>query len=182
MSTDNINVRLVVGDITKQDVDAIVNPANSTLLGGGGADGAIHRTAGPQLLEECKHVKEIQLQSTGGLLPTAQAVITKGYNLPAKHVIHTVGPIYDNDPNPTQSLHDAYTNCLELAVANGIETMAFPSISTGVYGFPIQSAAETAMKAVVGFEQRDRLKEIRFVLFSRADHDVYQTALKHLHT
>lgn len=172
-----MKITLVVGDVTQQEVDAIVNPANSRLLGGGGADGAIHRAAGPRLVEECRKIKATELQATQGLLPTGQAVMTSGYDLPAKHVIHTVGPIFDSDPKPELSLQNAYLNCLKLAEAKGLRTIAFPSISTGVYGFPIGTAAKIALQTVADFSNHTNLDEVRFVLFSHKDYAVYRAAL-----
>ncbi|NMC72485.1 MAG: O-acetyl-ADP-ribose deacetylase, partial [Myxococcales bacterium] len=122
---------LVVGDITKLDVDAIVNAANSSLLGGGGVDGAIHRAAGPELLAECREVRRTRYPDG---LPTGQAVLTGGHRLKARHVIHTVGPVYRSVPNPAELLADAYRNSLQLAEEHGLRSIAFPAISTGVYG------------------------------------------------
>ncbi len=163
-------MKLVQGDITKQDVDAIVNAANSSLLGGGGVDGAIHRAAGPELVEECK---------TLGGCPTGEARITKGYQLPAKHVVHTVGPVYrGGEKNEPQLLESCYRNALQLAVDNDVKTIAFPAISCGVYGYPIDQAADIAIRAAADFlRQHPRLEEVRFVLFGKADYDVYESAM-----
>jgi len=164
-------IGLVDGDITKQQVDAIVNAANNSLLGGGGVDGAIHRAAGPELLEECRMLNGC---------PTGEAKITKGYRLPAKFVIHTVGPIWrGGDSNEDQLLENCYKNSLKRAVENEIETIAFPSISTGVYGFPIERASRIALKTVKAFlEKNERIKKVTFVCFGTHDYQVYQRAIK----
>lgn len=155
------------GDITKEDVDAIVNAANQTLLGGGGVDGAIHRAAGPELLEECR---------TLGGCETGEAKITKGYRLPAKHVIHTVGPIYGREPlKEAELLANCYRNSLSLAKKHHIKTIAFPAISTGVYGYPKEEAAEIVCETVNSFISKDdSMDEIRFVLFSDGDLKLYK--------
>ncbi len=161
---------LVLGDITQQDVDAIVNAANSSLLGGGGVDGAIHRAGGPAILQECKAIRARQ-----GGCPAGDAVITGGGNLKARHVIHTVGPVWHGGKqNEEEILARAYRNSLLLAAENNIRTIAFPSISTGVYGFPIDRASEIAVSTVKEFvRSHPSIAEIRFVTFSRSDHDVY---------
>lgn len=157
---------LNLGDITKLHVDAIVNAANETLLGGGGVDGAIHSAAGPDLLAECK---------TLGGCRTGEAKITKGYNLPAKYVIHTVGPIYNTDRNVEKLLSNCYTNSLKLAVENNIYSIAFPGISTGVYGYPKKEAARIAIQAVLSF-LKNSPKDIKviFVSFSEGDFNIYK--------
>jgi len=163
-------VELVLGDITKQKTDAIVNAANSSLLGGGGVDGAIHRAAGPELLDECREL---------GGCPTGQAKITKGYRLPAKFVIHTVGPIWRGGRDGEADLLRAcYENSLQLADENGAKTIAFPSISTGAYGFPIERAARVAVSAVNQYLQKSKsLDKVVFVCFSKSDYEIYRKAL-----
>jgi O-acetyl-ADP-ribose deacetylase (regulator of RNase III) len=166
-------IRLVQGDITDIDADAIVNAANSTLMGGGGVDGAIHRKGGPRILEECRRIRATQWPDG---LPTGKAVITSGGNLRAKHVIHTVGPVWRGGANrEPELLAEAYRNCLELAVSEGLKTAAFPSISTGAYGYPIERASFTALATVKEYLQKeDRLNEVTFVLFSRSDFETYK--------
>lgn len=169
-------VVLVQGDITKQETEAIVNAANSSLLGGGGVDGAIHRAAGPRLHEECLAIRARQ-----GGCPTGQAVITSGGNLPARYVIHTVGPIWHGgDRGEADLLYQAYSNSLRLAKEYGVRSIAFPSISTGAYRFPIVQAAAIALSAVRAFAGQNpgALAEVRFVLFSAQDLKVYEEALQ----
>jgi O-acetyl-ADP-ribose deacetylase (regulator of RNase III) len=163
-------VTALLGDITEQKVDAIVNAANKTLLGGGGVDGAIHRAAGPKLLEECR---------TLGGCETGQAKITSGYNLPANFVIHTVGPVYgQEDGREAELLAACYKNSLALAEEKGFKTIALPSISTGAYGYPIEEAAKVAISTVKRFVTNSQgLDEVRFVLFSPKDLEVYQQLL-----
>jgi O-acetyl-ADP-ribose deacetylase (regulator of RNase III) len=167
-------LELVRGDITTQQVDAIVNAANSSLLGGGGVDGAIHRAGGPQVLEECRAIR-----SARGPLPTGEAVITSGGRLPARHVIHTVGPVWQGGQSGEPELLAAcYRNSLALALRHGCPRVAFPSISTGVYGYPVEDAAPVALAAVREVLDRESALElVRFVLFSEADLRVYQQAL-----
>ncbi len=162
---------LVQGDITTQQVDAIVNAANERLLGGGGVDGAIHHAAGPQLLQECR---------TLGGCPTGEARITRGYRLPARFVIHTVGPIWrGGGKDEPELLASCYRSSLQLAVDNGAQTVAFPSISTGVYGFPIERAAPIAIDTVQDFmADEPSITEVRFVCFSLEDYTVYQRELQ----
>jgi O-acetyl-ADP-ribose deacetylase (regulator of RNase III) len=169
-------VLLTCGDITRQDTDAIVNAANSLLLGGGGVDGAIHRAGGPVILETCQLIV-----ARIGRLPAGRAVITTGGNLPAKYVIHAVGPVwYGGDQNEAATLADAYRNSLEQAVDVGVRTLAFPSISTGAYRFPIEQAAVIALSTVIEFVKQTPLNEVRFVLFSQYDFNSYANALERL--
>lgn len=166
---DMIEIRLVQGDITEQPVDAIVNAANNTLLGGGGVDGAIHRAAGSELLEECRALNGCE---------TGQAKITKGYLLPAKHVIHTVGPIWSGgDQNENVLLTSAYKNSLLLAEEHQLTSVAFPNISTGVYGFPKDMAAEIAVETVRSFEAKS-IKKVVFVCFDDENYQLYEELLK----
>ncbi len=160
------------GDITLLKVDAIVNAANTRLLGGGGVDGAIHRAAGPQLLSECR---------TLGGCPTGEARITAGYNLPAKHVIHTVGPVYSGRPQDARLLAGCYRNSLHLAVDNNVRSIAFPAISCGVYGYPIEEACKIAITTCVEFlKEHAVLDRVVFVLFSDADRRIYEETLKRM--
>ena len=163
-------MRLVEGDITKQQVDAIVNAANTSLLGGGGVDGAIHRAAGPELLEECRGL---------GGCPTGQAKITKGYRLSARWVIHTVGPVWHGGEHGEDALLAAcYCNSLALAAQKGIKTIAFPSISTGAYGFPLERAARIALREVGEFlKTHMEFKELRLVCFGADALEVYRQAM-----
>lgn len=162
---------VIKGDITKLNVDAIVNAANHSLLGGGGVDGAIHRAAGRELYEECK---------TLGGCNTGDAKITKGYKLPAKYVIHTVGPIYGREGgNEADLLANCYKNSLTLAVAHNVRTIAFPSISTGAYGYPIEMASKIAVTTVKNFldEKKGYVEKVYFVTFSDTDFKIYQNLL-----
>jgi O-acetyl-ADP-ribose deacetylase (regulator of RNase III) len=149
------------GDLTKQAVDAIVNAANQRMLGGGGVDGAIHRAAGPELLEACRRIPEVR---PGVRCPTGEARITPGFGLPARHVIHAVGPVYRGHPDDSVLLGAAYRSCLELAVEHELQSIAFPAISCGAYGYPLREAASISIAVI---RERDwPLEEIRFVLFS----------------
>ena len=163
-------IEIVEGDITQQKVDAIVNAANTSLLGGGGVDGAIHRAAGPELLEECR---------TLGGCPTGEAKISKGYNLPTKWVIHTVGPVWSGGgSNEDALLANCYRNSLKVAVENGVKTIAFPSISTGAYRFPLDRATRIAIKEATDFLEREpSIEKIVFVCFGERAHSVYEKTL-----
>lgn len=177
MDIGTSKLRLVQGDITHQRVDAIVNAANSSLMGGGGVDGAIHRAGGPAILEECRRIVQRQ-----GRLPPGRAVITTGGRLPARYVIHTVGPIWRGGARgEPETLASAYRESLALAVKNGLSTVAFPSISTGAYGYPVAQAAEVALRTVVRFlREGTPLTEVRFVLFDSRTYDAYVSALHDL--
>ncbi len=163
-------IEIVQGDITKQDVDAIVNAANSSLLGGGGVDGAIHRAAGPKLFEECR---------TLGGCPTGQAKITKGYNLKARHVIHTVGPVWHGgNDDEDELLASCYRNSLALAVKHGLKSVAFPSISTGAYCFPMARASRIAVGEIRKFlESEPSIEKVVLVCFGQ---DAYQCHIEAL--
>ena len=163
-------IEAVQGDITKETVDAIMNAANTSLLGGGGVDGAIHRAAGPALLEECKAINGC---------PTGEARITKGYNLAARHVIHTVGPVYgDGTRGEPEKLRNCYLHSMALAGENGLRSVAFPSISTGAYRYPIEEAARIAVDTVREcLDQSTSVELVRFVCFSDSDLAVYQRIL-----
>lgn len=165
-------LELTRGNIVEQQVDAIVNAANTSLLGGGGVDGAIHRAAGPDLLAECRTI---------GGCPTGEARITRGYRLPAHYVIHTVGPIYRGTPQDAKLLASAHRNSLQLAVAHGIRTIAFPAISTGVYGYPLNEAAHVALSTVIEFLQDNtQLELVRFVLWDQTAFEAFSRTLKQL--
>jgi O-acetyl-ADP-ribose deacetylase (regulator of RNase III) len=168
----NGRVKVFVGDITKQNVDAIVNAANSTLLGGGGVDGAIHREGGEEILRACREIRRTQFPDG---LPTGEAVITTGGRLPARFVIHTVGPIYGrHNGREVELLANCYQNSLRLAIENNLKTIAFPAISTGAYGYPKHEAAQAASKAVQNFlQQYDTLKEVHFVFFGIGDANTF---------
>ncbi len=165
-------LELVEGDITAQDTDAIVNAANPSLLGGGGVDGAIHRAAGPELLAECR---------TLGGCHTGEAKITKGYRLKARHVIHTVGPVYHRE-RPARSaelLTSAYRCSLEVASENNLRSVAFPSISTGAYGYPMEEAAPIALQTAIDYlETHADIELVRFVLYGQRAYQVYEKALQ----
>jgi len=164
---------LIEGDITRQDTEAIVNAANKSLRGGGGVDGAIHRAGGPKILEECIKI---------GGCETGEAVITTGGNLKARYVIHTVGPVYrDGLHNEPKLLENAYKNSLELASSRGIKSIAFPSISTGAYGYPLEEAAKIALGTAIKYlRERDDIGLVRFVLFGQNALEVYQKKVREL--
>ena len=162
------NIEIKLGDITALDCDAIVNAANKSLLGGGGVDGAIHRAAGPKLLAECRTLNGCK---------TGEAKITKGYKLKAKHVIHTVGPIYSNSPSDPIKLADCYRNSLDLAKKYDLHSIAFPSISTGVYGYPLEDATDVVFKAVTKWfeDNADYDMKVIFVCFGERAYKLYKS-------
>jgi len=163
---------VIVGDITKQDVEAIVNAANSSLLGGGGVDGAIHRAGGPAILEECREIRRTRFPQG---LPTGEAVVTTGGNLQALYVIHTVGPIYgEHRGEEAELLANCYHNSLTLAVEKNVTSVAFPSIATGVYVYPRAEAADISSRTIENFLSTDRqLKEVRLVFFQAQDAEIF---------
>ncbi|MBS7631762.1 O-acetyl-ADP-ribose deacetylase [Candidatus Bathyarchaeota archaeon] len=166
-------LKILQGDITEQDTDAIVNAANPSLMGGGGVDGAIHRKGGPKILEECRKIRAAAWPKG---LPTGKAVITTGGRLKAKYVIHTVGPVWrGGSRDEAKSLAEAYMNSLRLAVDKGLRSISFPSISTGAYGYPIDEACKVAVSTVIDFlTNNGRIDEVRFILFSSRDFEVYK--------
>lgn len=166
-------LEIMQGDITKLDVDAIVNAANRSLLGGGGVDGAIHRVAGPELLEECRQL---------GGCNTGEAKITKGYNLKARHVIHTVGPVYSGKADDSRLLSQCYLNSMRIASDNNLNSIAFPAISCGVYGYPVRDACEIAIDTVSKFlkDGKSSVTKVFFILFSPEDRDIYAKYLKEM--
>ena len=165
------NIKIITTDITKLDVDCIVNAANTSLLGGGGVDGAIHRAAGPKLLEECRTLHGCR---------TGEAKITKGYNLKTKYVIHTVGPIYSDSPKDAELLRNCYWNSLELARENEIHSIAFPAISTGVYGYPLEAATKITLKTVAEWLEANVDYEIAvtFACFDKRNTALYEMLRK----
>jgi O-acetyl-ADP-ribose deacetylase len=178
LTINQTKIYLVQGDITRQDTDAIVNAANSSLMGGGGVDGAIHPTGGPAILEECK-----QIVARQGRLPTGKAVITTGGNLKARYVIHTVGPVWRGGNHGEPGLlASAYSESLKLATERGLKSISFPSISTGVYGYPVDSAARVALETIADFLRREKtaLQEVVMVLFDVQSYSAYDAALKEL--
>ncbi len=172
---DSCTLSLVKGDITKEETEAIVNAANPRLAGGGGVDGAIHRAGGPKIMEECMRI---------GGCPTGGAVITTGGDLKARYVIHAVGPVYrGGDKGEAELLASAYRKSLEIARQKGIRSVAFPSISTGAYGYPIEEASRIALRTVIDFLKEHRAPSlVRFVLFSERDLRVYEEALKEIYS
>jgi O-acetyl-ADP-ribose deacetylase (regulator of RNase III) len=170
-------LQIIRGDITDVEADAIVNAANSSLMGGGGVDGAIHRKGGPKIDEECRRIRETEWPDG---LPTGKAVITSGGNLKAKYVIHTVGPVWLGGFHvEAELLKQAYRNSLKLAAAKGLKVVAFPSISTGAYGYPIEEASRVAMQTVKDFlGKEDKLERVILVLFSEGDFQVYVETAK----
>lgn len=168
-----MRIELVKGDITGQEVDAIVNAANSSLMGGGGVDGAIHRKGGPDILQECKRIRAEQYPEG---LPTGQAVATAGGKLPARWVIHTVGPVYSKSEDRSPLLASCHTESLRVADDIGARTVAFPAISTGVYGYPLEEAAPVAIDAVRSADTK--VEDVRFVLFDDAAYLAFQKALE----
>jgi O-acetyl-ADP-ribose deacetylase len=163
-------IELVVGDITEQEVDAIVNAANSSLLGGGGVDGAIHRAAGPELLAECRGL---------GGCPPGEAKATSGYRLPVRHVIHTVGPVWSGGSSgEAETLAACHRNAIAIAAELGCRTVAFPAISTGVYGYPAELAAEVAVTATrEALAEQETVERVSFVLFDERTHEIFTAAL-----
>jgi O-acetyl-ADP-ribose deacetylase (regulator of RNase III) len=168
----DVRIALVLGDITEQEVDGIVNAANHSLMGGGGVDGAIHRKGGPEILEECKRIRRERYPEG---LPTGQAVATTAGRLPAKWVIHTVGPVYSKTEDRSAELASCHTASLRVADELGAKTVAFPAISTGVYGYPLDEAASVAIEAVRS--AKTGVEEVRFVLFDERAHKAFERAL-----
>jgi len=175
VTINQVKLRIIQGDITQQSTDAIVNAANSSLMGGGGVDGAIHRAGGPAILEECQ-----QIVARQGRLPTGKAVITTGGNLKAKYVIHTVGPIWHGgNKGEPELLASAYKESLKLAAENNLNSISFPSISTGAYGYPVNQASKIAINAVITLlsQSTTSLREAVFVLFDSQTFGAYASAL-----
>jgi len=168
----NSVLELREGNIVDQDVDAIVNAANSALSGGGGVDGAIHRAAGPELLAECRSL---------GRCPTGEARITKGYWLKARHVIHAVGPVYRGQPEDAELLASTYRSSLQLASRHSVKTIAFPAISTGIYGYPLDQAAPIALRTIKGYlEQHSEIELVRLMIWDRPTRVAYERAARDL--
>ncbi len=178
VTINQAKLRIIQGDITEQDTDAIVNAANSSLMGGGGVDGAIHRAGGPAILEECK-----QIVARQGRLPTGKAVMTTGGNLNARYVIHTVGPIWHGgNKGESELLASAYRESLKLAMENQLYSVAFPSISTGVYGYPVDKASRVAIGVVIASLRQGvtSVREVVFVLFDSQTFRAYSSALEEI--
>jgi O-acetyl-ADP-ribose deacetylase (regulator of RNase III) len=178
VTINQAKLSIIEGDITRQETEAIVNAANSSLMGGGGVDGAIHRAGGPAILEECKRIR-----AERGSLPTGKAVITTGGDLKAKYVIHTVGPIWrGGDKGESELLASAYRESLKLAVENSLSSISFPSISTGAYGYPVAEAAKVALGTIMLFLQQSitSIKEIVFVLFDPKTYKTYSSTLEEI--
>ena len=178
VAIDQAELRIIRGDITQQGTDAIVNAANSSLMGGGGVDGAIHRAGGPAILQECK-----QIVARQGRLPAGRAVITTGGNLKAKYVIHTVGPIWHGgSKGEPELLASAYQQSLKVAAENNLNSVSFPSISTGAYGYPVDQAAKVALDAVITFlsESTASVREVVFVLFDSQTLGAYSSTLREI--
>ncbi|MCD6486908.1 MAG: O-acetyl-ADP-ribose deacetylase [Syntrophobacterales bacterium] len=171
ITVNNAVIELVQGDITKEETEAIVNAANSGLKGGGGVDGAIHRAAGPSIMEECRAI---------GYCPTGQAVVTGGGNLKAGHVIHTVGPVYSGgNRGEADLLKSAYLESLKKVTQNGLKSVSFPAISAGIYGYPLTEAAYIALKTIINYvKNHEGIELVRFVLFSQNIYDVFSDELK----
>lgn len=172
------HIHLAKGDITEQDTDVVVNAANSSLLGGGGVDGAIHRKGGPQILAECRSLRASEY---GRGLPTGQAVATAAGRLPAKWVVHTVGPVWSDQEDRSELLADCHRNSLEVAVSLGAKTMAFPAISTGIFRWPLKSAADIALRTVLATDAPG-IEAVRFVLFDEAAFAAFSDVLTTLHS
>ena len=178
ITVNQTRLSILQGDITQQDSDAIVNAANSSLMGGGGVDGAIHRAGGPAILRECKEIVSRQ-----GRLPTGKAVITTGGNLKARYVIHTVGPVWHGGgKGEAELLESAYRECLKLAADNQLASISFPSISTGAFGYPVDKASRVALRAAISFLKGSitSIKEVAFVLFDSRTFDAYSSALREI--
>lgn len=171
-------IEIIQGDLTKQETNAIVNAANGRLLGGGGVDGAIHRAAGPELLEACKKIREIDLQ--GAYLQTGEVVMTEGFKLPAKYVLHTVGPIWEPQHEALQrvELANCYWNSLKLAQKHGLTSIAFPAISTGVYNYPPKKAAKIALNTIATFLENNTFGKVIITLFSDNDLAIYRQIIE----
>ncbi len=172
VEVENSTIELVQGDITQQDTEAVVNAANKRLAPGGGVAGAIHRSAGPELWEECKKLRGCE---------TGEAKITKGYNLKARYVVHTVGPVYSGSPGDGKLLASCYKNSLKLAVRNGIKSISFPAISTGIFGYPVDEAAGVSLKTVIDFlKKNEKGIKVRFALWDKKALEVHKEKLKSL--